>query len=157
MWAWKVPRTLFSTDFHIQRGRLKYFYPNVAFRPHIIRVRDWGHGYSLALTKPFDVPISDITTGPHLEVLACIEGGHPEETYYSKLVSEKNWDPEEAQVRRKKTRMLLAQDPELLFSEVKILENGNLFIHDGYHRAAVRAEKGLKTAQVQITISLFLT
>lgn len=116
-----------------------------------------GQGYSLALTKRFDVPIGEVTTGPHPEIIASLRGGMHEEDYYSRLVSEKNYHPEAAQARRHKTRSLLTQDPNELFSEVQILEDGRLFIHDGYHRAAVRAEKGLMTARVQITISLFLT
>ena len=156
MWSWVVPSNLVSHEFKVQRRRLKTFYPHLAFRPHVIRVRDWGQGYSLALTKRFDVPIGQVTTGPHPEIIASMRGGSHEEDYYSQLVSEKNWHPDAAQARRQKTRRLLTQDPNKLFSEVQILEDGRLFIHDGYHRAAVRAGKGLKTAQVQITLNLFL-
>lgn len=157
MWAWVVPRNLLSEDFKVQRRRLRTFYPHIPFRPHVIRVRDWGEGYSLALTNRFDVPIGHVTTGPHPEIISSMRGGRHEEDYYSKLVLEKNWHPDAAQVRRQKTRSLLAQDAHELFSEVQILEDGGLFIHDGYHRAAVRAEKGLDTASVQVTLSLFLT
>lgn len=141
----------------MQRRRLKTFYPHIAIRPHVIRVRDWGEGYSLALTKRFDVHIGEVTTGPHPEIIASMRGGSYEDEYYSQLVSEHDWHRDAAQLRREKTRDLLAQNPNELFSEVRILEDGKLFIHDGYHRAAVRAEKGLETASVQVTINLFLT
>ena len=157
MWSWVVPRNLLSEEMRVQRRRLRAFYPELSFRPHVIKVRDWGQGYSLALTRRFDVPIGEVTTGPHPEIIASLRGGMHEEDYFSQLVSERNWHPDAAQARRQKTRNLLTQDPNELFSEVQILEDGRLFIHDGYHRAAVRAEKGLKTAHVQITISLFLT
>ena len=85
-----------------------------------------------------------------------MKGELAEEKYFSQLVNEKNWDSEAAEIRRRKTRRLLAQDPKTLFSEVQILANGQLFIHDGYHRAAVRAESGLASAKVQVSLSLFL-
>ena len=156
MWSRIIPMSLLSQDFKVQRRRLKTFYPDLAFRPHVIRVRDWGQGYSLALTKRFDVPIGHVTTGPHPEVLACMEGGLAEEKYFSQLINEQSWDSKAAEIRRRKTRRLLSQDPKTLFSEVQILADGQLFIHDGYHRAAVRAESGLASARVQVTLSLFL-
>lgn len=74
MWSLVVPKTFLSQEFKVQRRRLQAFYPQIAFRPHVIRVRDWGQRYSLALTKRFDVPIGQVTTGPHPEIIASMRG-----------------------------------------------------------------------------------
>ena len=81
IWSWVVPKTFLSQEFKVQRRRLQTFYPHLAFRPHVIRVRDWGQGYSLALTDRFDVPIGQVTTGPHPEIIASMRGGTQEEDY----------------------------------------------------------------------------
>lgn len=127
------------------------------FSPHLVYVRNWGEGASLALTRKFLVSVDSVNTGPHPEIDAVRAGKPKADKYYLELVEEAGWSEEAAQDRRRKTALLLEQNPADLFCEVTIHPTGALLIHDGFHRAAIMASSALGGIYVKVTINLFLT
>ena len=102
-----LPRVLMGREAREQKKNMKTFFPSVPFRPRLIRVRDWGAGFSLALSDEFEVDVDTVVTGLHPEVSACIEGGDLEAHYFATLVNVHGWDPQSAEARRRKSKLLL--------------------------------------------------
>ena len=152
-----LARSLRSKHFREQRRNLAKFFPDVHFSPHLVYVRNWGEGASFALTRKFLVSVDSVNTGPHPEIEAVKAGQATADEYYLGLVEGAGWSKEAAEDRRRKTALLLEQDPADLFCEVTIHPTGALLIHDGFHRAAIMASSALGGVYVKVTINLFLT
>ena len=132
-------------------------FPEVPLRPHVIWMRNWANDASLALTKKLDVTDEKLAgTGPHAEVDACMTGGKIENDYFETLITHHGWSRSAAEERRDKTRFLLTQDAREFVSEVVILENGRMLMHDGNHRASIRRRRGFTTHSVIVSLNLDL-
>lgn len=152
-----LPRVLLGLELREQIRNLTRAFPETQLRLSIIRLRNWGQDYSLAVSDVFEVPIDQVVRTPHPEIRACLQGGVAEEQYFSNLVTEHGWSPRSAKTRQEKTNLLLKQDPALFLSEIQVQSDGSVKVHDGSHRAAIRKELGFRTARVQVTIGLDLT
>ena len=130
--------------------------------PHVRRIsrvvwrRDWGVNASLALTPILEVPVEDVVRGEHSEIEAWMRGEDDAMSYYRNLVLGGDWSEQDANKRREKTARLMAADPQTFVSEANLVLEGQLMLHDGYHRAAIRKAKGFTTARIQVTLSLNL-
>ena len=152
-----LPRTALSNDFRQQVRLLRLHFPEVPLRPHVIWIRNWGNDASLALTQRFDITDEDLASaGPHAEVDACMAGEKIENDYFENLIAQHGWSRAAAEERRDKTRFLLTQDAREFVSEVIILGNGKMQMHDGNHRASIRRRKGFTTQSVIVSLNLDL-
>ena len=136
-----APRTLLSQELREQVNRKNTYFPEVKTRIRLMRQRNWGQDFSIALTPKFRVPVNDVLPNDHPEIVAFLSG----EPAISSLMNElarRGYSPEYLEARRNLTPKLLRANLSELFSEARILEDGRVEIHDGHHRAGVARALG---------------
>lgn len=152
-----LPRVLFSRGFFEQLQLLRKNYPNASLRLKVLRTRSWGREVSLQMSAPFlvDFEVLGLSAG-HPEVEAVAAGGRKLDDFRAKALLSGGWTEQYLEERLRKTRLLLTAKSEDLFSEAKILDDGSLFIHDGYHRLGVQFHRGLPGARIVVSIPINL-
>lgn len=112
--------------------------PNVRHISRVVWRRDWGNNASLALTPVIEVPVDNVVRGDQDEIEAWMSGGEEIARYYDGLMLDQSSSIDAVSERREKTMRLMERNARRFVSEAKFRLDGQLMLHDGYHRAAIR-------------------
>lgn len=148
-----IPRVLFSEELRQQVSRQRQYFPEVKTKIRLIRNRNWGKDYSIAITPRLSVPIDDVLPSDHPEILAFLSG-EPAISRLMDELAERGYSPDYLNARRELTPKLLRADLSELYSEASIQEDGRLKIHDGHHRAGVARALGDGYHNVVVSIKV---